>query len=50
MRLIRAQSSLDKPMGRLGEPGEMLAGLIFSSDESSYTTGQIHVIEVVGPI
>jgi len=35
-----------QPMGRLGEPDEIAALLVYlASDESSFTTGQIHVID-----
>jgi 2-keto-3-deoxy-L-fuconate dehydrogenase len=42
----RAQFIARQPMGRLGEPGEIAKlALYLASDESSYTTGQIHVID-----
>jgi 2-keto-3-deoxy-L-fuconate dehydrogenase len=35
-----------QPMGRLGRPEEIAAiALYLASDESSFTTGQIHVID-----
>src|SRR5690606_14894366 len=35
-----------QPMGRLGEPKEIAALVVYlASDESSFTTGQIHVID-----
>jgi len=35
-----------QPMGRLGEPGEIAAlALYLASDESSFTTGTIHVVD-----
>jgi 2-keto-3-deoxy-L-fuconate dehydrogenase len=42
----RAQFIARQPMGRLGEPDEIAQlALYLASDESSYTTGQIHVID-----
>lgn len=42
----RAQFIARQPMGRLGEPSEIAQlALYLASDESSYTTGQIHVID-----
>lgn len=42
----RAQFIARQPMGRLGEPDEIAKlALYLASDESSYTTGQIHVID-----
>ena len=35
-----------QPMGRLGEPGEIAALAVYlASDEASFTTGAIHVID-----
>jgi 2-keto-3-deoxy-L-fuconate dehydrogenase len=35
-----------QPMGRLGEPGEIAALAVYlASDESSFTTGTVHVID-----
>jgi 2-keto-3-deoxy-L-fuconate dehydrogenase len=35
-----------QPMGRLGEPHEIAALAVYlASDESSFTTGAIHVID-----
>ena len=52
---IAAQGNVEKarsefvarqPMGRLGRPEEIAALAVFlASDESSYTTGQIHIID-----
>ena len=41
------QAFIDRqPMGRLGKPGEIAALAIYlASDESSYTTGQIHLAD-----
>lgn len=42
----RAQFIARQPMGRLGEPDEIAQlALYLASDESSYTTGQIHVVD-----
>jgi 2-keto-3-deoxy-L-fuconate dehydrogenase len=43
---IRAEFVGRQPMGRLGEPEEIaLLATYLASGESSYTTGQIHVID-----
>jgi 2-keto-3-deoxy-L-fuconate dehydrogenase len=52
---IAAQEDADKarsefiarqPMGRLGRPEEIAALAVYlASDESTYTTGQIHIID-----
>ncbi len=52
---IAAQGNVDKvrsdfvarqPMGRLGRPEEIAALAVYlASDESSYTTGQVHIID-----
>jgi 2-keto-3-deoxy-L-fuconate dehydrogenase len=35
-----------QPMGRLGEPQEIAAlALYLASDESAFTTGQIHIVD-----
>jgi 2-keto-3-deoxy-L-fuconate dehydrogenase len=35
-----------QPMGRLGKPEEIAALVVYlASDESAFTTGQIHVID-----
>jgi 2-keto-3-deoxy-L-fuconate dehydrogenase len=35
-----------QPMGRLGEPAEIAALAVYlASDESSFTTGTVHVID-----
>jgi 2-keto-3-deoxy-L-fuconate dehydrogenase len=42
----RAEFEARQPMGRLGKPGEIAAlALHLASDESGFTTGQIHVID-----
>jgi 2-keto-3-deoxy-L-fuconate dehydrogenase len=43
---VRAEFVGRQPMGRLGEAGEIASlATYLASDESSYTTGQIHVID-----
>jgi 2-keto-3-deoxy-L-fuconate dehydrogenase len=52
---MAAQGDLEKtyadfvarqPMGRLGQPEEIAALAVYlASDESSFTTGQIHIID-----
>jgi 2-keto-3-deoxy-L-fuconate dehydrogenase len=43
---IRAEFVARQPMGRLGTPEEIAALAVYlASDESSFTTGQIHVID-----
>jgi 2-keto-3-deoxy-L-fuconate dehydrogenase len=35
-----------QPMGRLGQPAEIAALAVYlASDESAFTTGQIHIID-----
>jgi 2-keto-3-deoxy-L-fuconate dehydrogenase len=42
----RADFEARQPMGRLGKPDEIAAlALYLASDESSFTTGQIHIID-----
>ncbi len=42
----KAQFIARQPMGRIGEPDEIAAFVTYlASDESAYTTGQIHVID-----
>ncbi len=42
----RAESEARQPMGRFGKPAEIAAlALYLASDESGFTTGQIHVID-----
>ena len=42
----RAEFEARQPMGRLGKPEEIAAlALHLASDESGFTTGQIHVID-----
>ena len=42
----RAASIARQPMGRVGTPEEIAHLAVYlASDESSYTTGQIHVID-----
>jgi 2-keto-3-deoxy-L-fuconate dehydrogenase len=42
----RSEFVARQPMGRLGRPEEIAALAVFlASDESSYTTGQIHIID-----
>ena len=43
---VRSQFVARQPMGRLGHPEEIAALAVYlASDESSYTTGQIHIID-----
>jgi 2-keto-3-deoxy-L-fuconate dehydrogenase len=43
---VRSQFVARQPMGRLGNPEEIAALAVYlASDESSYTTGQIHIID-----
>src|ERR1700722_238688 len=43
---VRSQFVARQPMGRLGLPEEIAALAVYlASDESSYTTGQIHIID-----
>jgi 2-keto-3-deoxy-L-fuconate dehydrogenase len=43
---VRASFVARQPMGRLGEPGEIADLAVYlASDESSFTTGAIHVID-----
>jgi 2-keto-3-deoxy-L-fuconate dehydrogenase len=43
---VRAQFVARQPMGRLGKPEEIAALAVYlASDESSFTTGQVHVID-----
>jgi 2-keto-3-deoxy-L-fuconate dehydrogenase len=43
---VRAEFVARQPMGRLGSPEEIAALAVYlASDESSFTTGQIHVID-----
>jgi 2-keto-3-deoxy-L-fuconate dehydrogenase len=43
---VRAEFVARQPMGRIGRPEEIAALAVYlASDESSYTTGQIHVID-----
>ena len=42
----RSEFVARQPMGRLGRPEEIAALAVYlASDESSYTTGQIHIID-----
>ena len=42
----RADFIARQPMGRLGSPDEIAALAVYlASDESSFTTGQVHVID-----
>jgi 2-keto-3-deoxy-L-fuconate dehydrogenase len=42
----RAEFEARQPIGRLGKPEEIAAlALYLASDESGFTTGQIHVID-----
>jgi 2-keto-3-deoxy-L-fuconate dehydrogenase len=42
----RAAFIARQPMGRIGKPGEIAhLALYLASDESSYTTGQVHIID-----
>ena len=43
---VRSEFVARQPMGRIGSPEEIAALAVYlASDESSYTTGQIHVID-----
>ena len=43
---VRAEFVARQPMGRIGSPEEIAALAVYlASDESSYTTGQIHIID-----
>jgi len=43
---VRSQFVTRQPMGRIGRPEEIAALAVYlASDESSYTTGQIHIID-----
>ncbi len=43
---VRSQFVGRQPMGRIGQPEEIAALAVYlASDESSYTTGQIHIID-----
>ncbi|MGA8776660.1 MAG: SDR family oxidoreductase [Terriglobales bacterium] len=43
---VRSEFVARQPMGRLGSPEEIAALAVYlASDESSYTTGQIHIID-----
>jgi 2-keto-3-deoxy-L-fuconate dehydrogenase len=43
---IRSEFVARQPMGRIGRPEEIAALAVYlASDESSYTTGQIHIID-----
>jgi len=43
---VRSEFVARQPMGRIGRPEEIAALAVYlASDESSYTTGQIHVID-----
>jgi 2-keto-3-deoxy-L-fuconate dehydrogenase len=43
---VRAEFVARQPMGRLGRPEEIAALAVYlASDESSFTTGQIHIID-----
>jgi 2-keto-3-deoxy-L-fuconate dehydrogenase len=42
----RSEFVARQPMGRLGHPEEIAALAVYlASDESNYTTGQIHLID-----
>src|ERR1022692_3675443 len=43
---VRSEFVARQPMGRIGQPEEIAALAVYlASDESSYTTGQIHIID-----
>ncbi len=43
---VRADFVGRQPMGRLGKPEEIAALAVYlGSDESAFTTGQIHIID-----
>jgi 2-keto-3-deoxy-L-fuconate dehydrogenase len=43
---VRSEFVARQPMGRIGRPDEIAALAVYlASDESSYTTGQIHIID-----
>src|ERR1022692_3853897 len=43
---VRSEFVARQPMGRIGQPEEIVALAVYlASDESSYTTGQIHIID-----
>jgi 2-keto-3-deoxy-L-fuconate dehydrogenase len=43
---VRAEFVARQPMGRIGQPEEIAALAVYlAADESSYTTGQIHIID-----
>jgi 2-keto-3-deoxy-L-fuconate dehydrogenase len=43
---VRASFVARQPMGRLGRPEEIAALAVYlASDESSFTTGQIHIVD-----
>lgn len=46
MKLAREAFVARQPMGRLGQPAEIASLAVYlASDESSFTTGQIHIID-----
>lgn len=46
LQRVRAEFVARQPMGRLGHPNEVAALAVYlGSDESSFTTGQIHIID-----
>ena len=43
---VREAFKARQPMGRLGRPEEVAALAVYlASDESSFTTGQVHIID-----